>query len=171
MNHSSAQRQSAEYSFRAGAILANSRYAAMDAGRSAIVALAGLPQIGAAAVRQLRQDGVGAGSLSRDEAEALCMVERSAALKSLEWDDFFIEAITSHCVWDLRPTGVVNEAQGEWLIAMADRARTPNAFAVLVNVLAAAHRVPLWLTAAVKARAARGWPGADDARALVERQG
>ena len=171
MNHSNAQPPYALLSRDFGTNSAASGYAAVDAGRRAVVALAGRSHIGADELRQLRQGGVGTASLSRDEADALCMVERCATPKSVEWDDFFIEAITGHCVWDLRPTGIVNETQGEWLIAMADVARTPNAFAVLVNVLTVAQRVPMWFNAAVKARAARGWPGAEAARALVERYG
>ena len=38
-----------------------------------------------------------------------------------------------------------------------------DALAVLVNVLAEAHRVPRWFLAAVRARATRGWPGVDEA--------
>ena len=130
-----------------------------DAGRCAILALVRAETVDAAALRHLRGLGLGDGGLSREEADALFAVERGTNLKIPEWDRYFIDAITTHCVWDLRPTGVVNESQGEWLIEAADRARTANALAVLVEVLAAAHRVPMWLTAAVRARQARGWPG------------
>ena len=131
----------------------------MDAGRSSILALVRRSLVDAAAIRQLRHFGIAEGGLSREEAEALFALERAATPKIPDWDCFFVEAITDYCVWDLRPTGVVNEAQGEWLIQAADGAATPNAFAVLVNVLDVAHRVPMWFTAAVKARALRGWPG------------
>lgn len=131
----------------------------LDAGRSAILALARVPAVDGAALRHLREIGIGEACLSQDEADALFAVERAANAKVPEWDRFFVDAITDYCVWDLRPTGVINEAQGEWLIDSADRAKTPNAFAVLVQVLEAAHRVPMWFTAAVKSRMARGWPG------------
>lgn len=148
--------------------VAAAQLAEMDAGRAAILGLAKLRLVDGAAIRHLRSLGVGEGCLTRDEADALFTIEQRDMAKVPEWDSFFIEAICDSVVWDLRPTGVVNEAQGEWLIAMADRANTPNAFAVLVNVLFVAHRVPMWFTAAVKARAARGWPGAQAARSMAE---
>ena len=131
----------------------------MDEGRSAIIALIRQNQINAEAICQLRKIGIGEGSLSQDEADALFALERAPMPKAAEWNAFFVNAITDYCVWDLRPTGVVNESQGEWLIAAADQAATPNAFALLANVVDVAHRVPLWFTAAVKSRAARGFPG------------
>ncbi len=140
-------------------------FAGMDAGRSSILALVRASLVDAAAIRHLRHLGIGESGLSREEAEALFALECAATPKIPDWDCFFIEAITDYCVWDLRPTGVVNEAQGEWLIQAADRANTPNAFAVLVTVLEVAHRVPQWFTAAVKARAVRGWPGVQRTRA------
>ena len=139
----------------------------MDSGRSAIMALARVAVIDAETIGNLRRFGMTEAGISREEADALFALESAANAKAPAWDDLFIDTITRHCVWDLRPTGVVNEAQAEWLIQAADAARTPNAFAVLVNVLDEAHRVPQWFTAAVKARALRGWPGADLARAAA----
>ena len=127
----------------------------MDARRGAIVALMRCAVLDRDAVDHLRRDVFRDGAVSRDEADALFALERSPAAKDEAWTAFFVEAITSHAVWDLRPTGVVNESQGEWLIQAADRAGTPAAFAVLLNVLEAAHRVPMWFSAAVKARAGR----------------
>ena len=71
-------------------------------------------------------------------------------------------------VWQIRPTGIVNEAQGEWLIMQADRTKTLNALAVLVNVMAEAHRTPLWFRAAVRARVSKEWPGAAEALAAAD---
>jgi hypothetical protein len=105
--------------------------------------------------------------LSAAEIDKLVAIEASPAENCEAWRSFFIETLTDHVVWGARPTGVVNESQGEWLIAMADRCPTLGAFGVLVNVLAEAHRVPLWFLAAVRARAARGAPGAEIALAAV----
>jgi hypothetical protein len=68
-----------------------------------------------------------------------------------------------HIVWQSRPTGVVNEAQAEWLIARADKCMSIAALAALVNVVAEAHRVPPRFPAAVQARAGKDWPGVDEA--------
>ena len=108
------------------------------------------------------------GSISRDEADMLFAAERAPGAKCAEWTEFFVEAVTDHVVWQMRPTGVVNESQGEWLIARVDEARTLNAFAALVNVLAEAHRVPLWFVSAARSRAARGWPGTETAMAAAQ---
>jgi hypothetical protein len=71
--------------------------------------------------------------------------------------------ITEHVVWHARPTGIVNDAKAEWLLARADECASLEAMAALVNVLAEAHRVPQWFVAAVRARAGQGWRGVDEA--------
>ena len=143
---------------------------AMDRGRMAIMDVARSGEITGADVARLRREIFIEGFVSRDEADALFALERSAAKKCPEWTALFVEAITDHVVWQTRPTGVVNEAQGEWLIARAVEAGSLNGLAALVNVMAEAHRVPMWFLAAVRARAARGWPGVAEAkaRALAE---
>ena len=71
--------------------------------------------------------------------------------------------ITEHVVWQSRPTGVVDKKQAEWLIERADCCASANALALLVNVLSEAQRAPRWFLDAVRARAARNWPGVDQA--------
>ena len=139
----------------------------LDARRFSIVALMRSADLDGDALNHLKRIVFADGAISRDEADALFQLEAAATHKVAGWDDFFIAAITEHVVWDLRPTGVVNESQGEWLIQAADRVKTPASFAILVNVMDVAHRVPMWFGAAVKARAARGWPGAEAARAMA----
>ena len=95
------------------------------------------------------------GGVSRAEADALVAIEASSTPKCEEWAAFFINAVTDHIVWQLRPTGVVNESQGEWTIAMADRCGTQTALGALANIVAEAHRVPLWFVAAARARLVR----------------
>ncbi|MBK9082098.1 MAG: hypothetical protein IPL88_08500 [Rhizobiales bacterium] len=107
------------------------------------------------------------GSISREEADQLFAAARGQGARPASWMGFFIEAITDHVVWQCRPTGVVNESQAEWLIAQADLCAGLEGFGALVNVLAEADRVPLWFVAAVRARAARGAPGAATAMALA----
>ena len=99
------------------------------------------------------------GSLDRAEAEALFDLERAALSRCDSWTSFFIQAVTDHVVWGARPTGRLDEAQADWLIRQADAARTPAAFALLVNVLDEAQAVPSWFPGAVRARAVAGWPG------------
>lgn len=135
----------------------------LDARRAAVVALRQSGSVDAEDVRRLRRDIFADGAVSRDEADALFALDMSKCQRCPEWTAFFVESILDHVVWQARPTGVVNEAKAEWLLDRADRAKTISAFSVLVSVLAEAHRTPIWFLAAVKARAAQGWPGLDAA--------
>jgi hypothetical protein len=119
--------------------------------------------ISAADVTWLRREVLADSEFSREVADKLFEVERSGADKCPEWTEFFVEMITEHVVWQLRATGVVNEAQAEWLITRADESMSIGALAALVNVLAKSHRAPPWLCAAVRTRAGQGWPGVDEA--------
>jgi hypothetical protein len=143
---------------------------AMDRGRAEIVARMQAGAVTAPDVEALRRAIGVEGACTRDEADAMFALEASGAKKCAEWTSFFVETITEHVVWQARPTGVVNESQGEWLIRAADRARSLNALALLVNVLAEAHRVPLWFHAVVKARAVREWAGVEEARRVYEEE-
>ncbi len=134
-----------------------------DGGRAAIMDLAGKGDVTAADVQKLRREVFANGSVSRDEAEAMFDLDRTANTKCTEWTAFFVEAITDHVVWQARPTGVVNTPQAEWLVAQVDRSKSVAALAVLVNILAEAHRVPMWLPAAARGRANAGWPGVREA--------
>ena len=138
-----------------------------DRGRQAVQDLCGKAAICNDDVAALRRNVFRGGFVNREEADALFALERSPVVKCAEWTPFFIETVTEHAIWQARPTGIVNAAQGEWLLEQADRTRTLNSLAALVPVLAEAHRVPLWYLAAVRARAARGWPGAEIALAAA----
>jgi hypothetical protein len=135
----------------------------VDRSRTIISALIHGMRVSAQDISWLRREVFADGEVSREAADELFAVERSKAVKAPEWTAFLVEMITEHVVWQSRPTGIVNEEQAEWLIARADEARSLDALAVLVNVLAEAHRVPQWLVSAVRARAKGGWPGVNEA--------
>jgi hypothetical protein len=139
----------------------------VDHSRTIISALIHGMRVSAMDISWLQREVFADGDVSCEAADELFAVERSAVVKSPEWTAFFVEMITDHVVWQSRPTGVVNEAQAEWLIARADEARSVNALAVLVNVLAEAHRVPQWLVSAARSRARGGWPGVNEALRLA----
>ena len=139
----------------------------LDARRAAVVALRKTGRVTRDDVRRLRREIFVDGCVTRDEADALFALDMSKCERDPEWTAFFVEAILDHVVWQSRPTGVVNESQAEWLIDRADMAKSISAFAVLVSVLSEAHRTPMWFLAAVKARAAQGWPGLDAALAAA----
>ena len=135
----------------------------VDRSRTIISALIHGGAVNGMDVAWLRREVFADGQVSREQADELFAVARSGAAKSPEWTAFFVEMITDHLLWQSRPTGIVNEAQGEWLIGRVDEAMTVEALAALVNVLAEAHRAPQWLIAAARARAASGWPGVEEA--------
>jgi hypothetical protein len=126
-------------------------------GKALIDAVKATNSIGGAELSQLRDYFTAVAPMTRTEAEALFELDRVIAEKHDDWTSFFVETVTDYIVWQSRPTGLVNGAQAEWLLAQADAGRTLNAFAILVNVLAEADRVPAWLPAAVHGRAA-AWP-------------
>jgi hypothetical protein len=140
----------------------------VDRSRSIVSALVPGGKVSAMDVVWLRREVFADGDVSRDAADELFAVERSAIEKCPEWTEFLAEMITEHVVWQSRPTGVVNEPQAQWLIAQADACRSIGALAVLVNVLVEAHRVPQWLAAAARARTLQGWPGVDEALQIAE---
>jgi hypothetical protein len=137
----------------------------LDEGRATLVALERLRSIDVQTVRDLQRDVLRYGVVSRDEADALFDIERAVRTDCREWGEFFVGTLVDYLLWQQRPSGVLNEAKAEWLIAQADRTRTLAAFAILVAVLDEAHRTPVWFEAAVRGRAAKGWPGLEQARA------
>ena len=123
-----------------------------------------LRALNAEAVKALRYDLFRGDALTRDEADALFDIERAVSSDCPEWAEFFVDTVVDYLLWQQRPSGVLNEAQAEWLIGQVDRTRSLAAFAILVAVLDEAHRVPGWFEAAVRGRAAKGWPGVEIVR-------
>lgn len=90
-----------------------------------------------------------------DFYERLFQIDADQVTKCSGWESFFVATLAAHVIWDLRPTGVINERQGEWLIHFCGTNPSPACLALLVEVATQAHRVPIWFGAAVKARLAR----------------
>ena len=139
-------------------------------GLPAIQALRDRGAVWSCDVDHMRRGVLRGRAVTRQEADALFEVERADIEKCPEWTAFFVEVITHYVVWETRPTGLIDSAKAEWLIARTVGAATLNGLAVLVEVLSEAHRVPLWFVATVRARAARGWAGVSEvhAAALLE---
>jgi hypothetical protein len=136
---------------------------AMELGLEAIRALKARGAVWDCDIDLVRRGVLAGRPVTRAEADALFDVERANIEKCEGWTCFLVEAITDHLVWEARPTGIVDEEKAEWLLDHVDRAASLNGLAVLVNVLAEAHKAPLWLVSAARARAARGWPGVAEA--------
>lgn len=61
------------------------------------------------------------GVVARAEAETLFQFHRLARLTSLEWCDFFIEAIADSVLNATEPRGYVDEDSAQWLIGQLER--------------------------------------------------
>src|ERR1700694_1192326 len=122
---------------------------AIDRSRTIISAMILGRRVAAQAVACLRREVFSAGEVPREAADELFTVACARMMNAPEWTEFFVEMITDHVVWQARPTGVVSDAQAEWLVKRADECKTVEALAALVNVLAEAHRAPEWFVAAV----------------------
>ena len=131
----------------------------VDRSRSIISAMIVGRKVASIDVAWLRREVFADGVVTREAAEELFAVERAPIDKAPEWTDFFVEMVTEYALWQSRPTGVLNEAQAEWLLEQSDACMTVAALATLVNVLGEAHRAPVWFLAAVRARAQRPWSG------------
>jgi hypothetical protein len=138
----------------------------IDRSRSIISAMIVGRKVTSMDVAWLRREVFAEGVVTQEAAEELFAVERADIEKAPEWTDLFVELITDYALWQNRPTGVLNEAQAEWLLAQADSCMTVNALAALVNVLGEAHRAPRWFLAAMRSRALRDWKGLE--RVAVE---
>src|SRR6202163_551988 len=136
---------------------------AIDRSRTIISAMILGRRVTAQDVAWLRREVFSDGEVTREAADELFTVACARMMNAPEWTVFFVEMITDHVVWQARPTGVVSDAQAEWLVKRADECKTVEALAALVNVLAEAHRAPEWFVAAVKARANGGPAGVEAA--------
>jgi hypothetical protein len=136
---------------------------AIDRSRTIISAMVHGRRVTAQDVAWLRREVFADGEVTEERAEELFAVARAGMDNAPEWIELFVEMITDYIVWQARPTGVVSDAQAEWLIERADACKSMDALAALVNVVAEAHRVPAWFVGAVRARAAGGWPGVEAA--------
>lgn len=135
----------------------------LDSGREAIMNILQRGKLGSDDIQHLRRDVFAMGAVSQSDAEGLFAIERSGLGHTSEWADFFVEAITDFTVWQMRPTGVVSETQGEWLLEQIDQTKSMTSLAALFNILAEADRVPAWLPAAARGRVAAGWNGVAEA--------
>jgi hypothetical protein len=132
---------------------------AIDRSHTIISAMIHGRRVTAQDVAWLRREVFADGDVTRESADELFAVARARMNNAREWTEFFVEMITDHVVWQTRPTGVVSDADAEWLIERSAECKTVDVLAALVSVLAEAQRAPEWFVAAVKARANGGWPG------------
>jgi len=140
---------------------------AVDRSRTIISSLIHGRGVSGLDVAWLRREVFADGVVSREAAEELFAVAGADVAKARAWTEFLVEMITEHVLWQSRPAGVLGEEAAAWLIAQVDAAKSADALAALMNVLAEAHRVPQWFIDAARARALRGWLGVDAALGIA----
>ncbi|MFY9970729.1 MAG: hypothetical protein WAK41_15120, partial [Roseiarcus sp.] len=102
---------------------------AIDRSRTIISAMILGRRVTAQDVAWLRREVFGDGEVTREAADELFAVAQARMNNAPEWTEFFVEMITDHVVWQARPTGVVSDADAEWLIRRADECKTIEALA------------------------------------------
>lgn len=101
-------------------------------------------------VLALRREVFGEIAVTDAEAEALFRIDEATAQRCSEWRDFFLEAITDWLVRQREPTGYIDDAAADWLIArikMDGRARNATEIELVIRVLEQAERAPARLAA------------------------
>jgi hypothetical protein len=79
-------------------------------------ALKGTGTISAENVLTLRREVFRDGVVDRAEAEAVFDLDESCPGKALEWNAFYIEALTDYFVWRSEPRKYIDEAKADFLI-------------------------------------------------------
>ncbi|MXO91466.1 hypothetical protein [Pontixanthobacter aquaemixtae] len=100
--------------------------------------------VSAEEILALRQQGWGDGKIYQDEAEAIFAINHQIKDPSIEWVDFFVEAISDMVRNGTEPRGYVSEDEAAWLIAALDqdgKLETMAELELLTHVLERAQNV------------------------------
>jgi len=96
-------------------------------------------------ILSLRRAGWTDGHIQPEEAEAIFAINDRVAEPSIEWSDFFVEALSEFLVNGCEPRGYVSDGQGDWLIARIDhngKLDSMTELELLVKVLERAQNAP-----------------------------
>lgn len=117
--------------------------------------------VDATEVTQLREVMLEDGVIDREEADALFEINDAVTgnANDLSWEEFFVEAITSHVLEDETSPGVIDQGEGDWLASKIEGDGEVDAVetALLINVASKATGIESerlnTLIASVKAQA------------------
>lgn len=101
-------------------------------------------------VLMLRSDVFQDGVVSPREADALFAIDNSVFRKCIEWDEFFVEAMSDFVIRQAQPYGYVTEDLSRWLIAAISRdgrVATRTELELLITVIEKAESTPATLSA------------------------
>jgi len=110
----------------------------------------GRGEVTSADIMALRQNIFGDITVTREEAEALFLIDEGTERRVAEWRDLFLEALTDWLIRQQAPRGYVTDEQADWLIARieaARRARDGTEIELVVRVLEQADAAPASLAA------------------------
>jgi hypothetical protein len=82
------------------------------------------------------------GISSTADAEWLVEVDLIRERHAAAWSDFVTRSLVDFAVWQSRPTGRIDQALGDWLLALLSPARPETRRAVLLGVIREAESVP-----------------------------
>jgi len=100
----------------------------------------------------MRQAGWADGKMTRAEAQAIFAAQHAATNPSVEWSDFFVEAIQQHVLEGSEPRGYASEEEAHWLVdqVKADgRVCSMTELELLTRIIEKAQNVPEVLKAYV----------------------
>jgi hypothetical protein len=98
-----------------------------------------MPETAMSAIRDATQR---LGSVSREEAGFLFLIDRTGHVSGRDWFPLAVKAVRDFLVWDCRPTGHVTEADADWLIGQVGDQPTAFGRAVVFAVVQEAETVP-----------------------------
>lgn len=101
-------------------------------------------------VLDLRRAVFGEITVTREEVEALFLIDEGTERRTPEWRAFFLEAVTDWLVRQQEPVGYITDAQADWLIARIEadrRVRDRTELELVVRVLELADQAPASLAA------------------------
>jgi hypothetical protein len=89
-------------------------------------------------------------AISRDEAEAIFVLDTAATSAVPEWRDLFVEAICDHVVHQASPPGYISDADAAWLTAQISkdgRVKSATELELLIRLMERSVDCPRWLAA------------------------
>ena len=101
-------------------------------------------------VLMLRKSVFKDGVVSLKEADSLFAIDSSVFRKCVEWDEFFVEAMSDFVIRQVEPQGYIAEDRARWLIAAISRdgrVATRTELELLVTVVEKAKSTPASLSA------------------------
>ncbi len=95
--------------------------------------------------REVFRDGL----VSKQEADAVFMINDATEAQCSQWHDFYVEVMSDFVVAQMEPRGYVSVDNGEWLIRQVNRdgqIKSPSELEMLIQIVEKATEVPKKMT-------------------------